>query len=106
MREAIVDDKVKLSRITKFIINNKEQYAYHLEQNYLETFTVTAVEYRNGGIALTLPQIDIVVTMIMLGEVTYTKIRKNIYIPLVQAELYIRGLNHQEAKKYQNQLNC
>ena len=85
--------------MTKFIINNKEQYAYRLEQNHLEKFTMTALGYRNGGIAPTLPQIDIGVTTLMLGEVTYTKIRKNIYIPPVQAELDIRGLNHQEAKK-------
>ena len=38
----------------------------------------------------------------MLGEVAYTKIRKNIYISLVRAELEIRGVNHQEAKTIYN----
>ena len=54
--------------------------------------------YRDSGIAPTLPQLEIGVTTLMLGEVAYTKIRKNIYIPLVRAELEIRGVNHQEAK--------
>ena len=76
----MVDNKVKLSRMTNFIIDDKEQYTYHLEQNRLETFSVVAVRYRDSGIAPTLPQLDIDVATIILGEVTYTNIRKNIYI--------------------------
>ena len=97
-RETMVDNEVKLVTITNFIINDKEQYAYHLRKNRLETFAVAAVGYRDGVIAPTLPQLEICVTTLMLEELAYTKTRKNIYIPLVRAELEIRGVNHQEAK--------
>ena len=70
----MVDNEVKLARITNFIIDDKEQYAYHLEQNRLETFTAASVGYRDGIIVLTLPQLDIGVTTPILGEVTYSNI--------------------------------
>ena len=63
----MVDNEVKLATITNFIIDDKEQYTYHLQKNRLETFAVTAVGYRDGDIAPTLPQLEIGVTTLMLG---------------------------------------
>ena len=56
-KEMMVDKKVKLARITNFIINNKEQYAYLLEQNCLKIFAVSVVGYRDGDISPTLSQL-------------------------------------------------
>jgi len=76
----------------RHLCDEKEQFEYHLQDKRNEIFAVSIARYQASNRQFEPGSVAASLTPLMLGKVAFSKIRKVICIPLVRAELQMRGV--------------
>ena len=76
----------------RHLCDEKEQFEYHLQDKRNEIFAVSVAGYQASNRQFEPGSVAASLTPLMLGKVAFSKIRKVICIPLVRAELQMRGV--------------
>ena len=92
-REKISVVSEKVSIINDFLTDDKEQFESILRETALQSFQNSILNIPTQQPTQTQ---GLTTTALMRGEVKYTKIRKKSFLPLIRAELTVRGMAYFE----------
>ena len=98
-REKLIVNEQVVKRILKHLSDNNEQSEFNLQDERNELFAQKVAGYQRLNQNDIITPITPALTPLMMGKISYSKIRKISLIPLVRAELQARGIDTDDKMK-------